>query len=126
MQSASTQADGAIDKLRLELLKITKTYLPDIEGLEIRLKTGLDEEDEGIFYQGKSFAQLSESELWDLFLVIWAAKDVQFIFCENVNALGSEAIKTLNRLVKEGAVVFASEMERSKKEMEISFSTKIE
>lgn len=127
MQEASTTADGTIDRLRLELLKITKTYLPEIKGLEIRLKTGLDDEDEGIFYNGMSFAQLSESALWDLFLEIWAEKDVQFIFCENINTLGSEAVKTLNRLVKENkAQVFASEMERSKKEIEITFLTKIE
>lgn len=127
MVEVSIQADGQLDKLRLELLKITKKYLPDIEGLEIKIKTGIDDAAEGIFYNGKSLAQLSESELWQLFELIWEQKDVYFVFCENVNALGSEAVKTMNRLVKEKkAQIFATEMDRSKKEMNISFTTKLD
>lgn len=127
MLDASQQADGSVDKLRKELLSITSTYLPKIKGLTIKVKDGLDDEDEGIFYQGKSLAQLSESELWDLFLEIWEDKGVQFIFCENINALGSQAVATMNRLVKEHkAQIFATEVDRTKNTMEISFNTKIE
>jgi hypothetical protein len=127
MEQTSMEATGTLDKLRLDLLKITRTYLPGIEGLEMKLKMGLDDEEEGIYYNGKSLAQLSESELWDLFENIWAEKGVQFVFCENITSLGSEAVKTLNRLVKEKkAQVFATAMDRSKKDMEIIFSTKID
>jgi hypothetical protein len=121
------QENASIDKLRIDLLKLTKTYLPEIDGLEVRVKVSLEDEDEGLYYQGKTLAQLSESELWDLFIKIWEDNEVRFIFCENIQDLGSEAVKTLNRLVKEKkARVFASEMDRAKKEMEISFSTKVE
>lgn len=125
-EEVSKQADASLDKLRKDLLKLTKSYLPEIEGLEIKVKTGLDDTEEGIYYNDKSLAMLSESELWDLFLLIWADKGVQFVFCENVNALGSSAVATLNRLVKEGAQVFASEMLRKQNHMTITFSTKIE
>lgn len=125
-ETASQEADGTLDKLRKDLLKLTKSYLPDIEGLEIRVKTGLDDSEEGIYYQCKTLAMLSESELWALFLQIWAEKDVQFVFCENVNSLGSDAIGILNGLVKSGAQVFASEVIRKQKHMEISFSTKVD
>lgn len=125
-ESTSQQADATLDKLRMDLLKLTKSYLPDIDRLEIRVKTGLDDTEEGIYYKGKSLAMLSESELWALFLLIWAEKDVSFVFCENVNSLGSDAVAILNKLVKEGAQVFASQMERKQNHMEVSFSTKIE
>lgn len=126
MQEASTQADGTLDKLRVDLLKLTKTYLPPIDGLTLKVKTGLDDEEEGIYYNEKTLAQLSESELWALFMQIWEQKDVSFVFCENINALGSDAISILNKLVKEGAQVFATEMVRKQKEMEFSLETKVE
>lgn len=129
MLEQSHRADGVIDELRKDLLFITSTYLPKIPGLEIRLKVNsIDngDEDEGIFYQGKSLAQLSESELWDLFILIWEDKGVRFVFCENISSLGSAAVATMNRLVKEKkARVFASEMDRSKKSMSITFESKI-
>lgn len=124
------QSESNVDKLRNELLELASAYLPTIPGLENRVKgLGIDDgdDDEGIFFQGKSLAQLSESELWDLFLQIWEEKDVHFVYAENINALGSQATATLNRLVKEKkAQVFASEVDRSKDTMEISFTTKID
>lgn len=122
-------ATDKIDQLRRELLELSSTYLPKIKGLEIRTKQmSIDngDEDEGIFYEGKSLAQLSESEIWDLFMLIWEKKSVFFVFCENISSLGSEAVATLNRLVKDKkAQVFASEVDRKKKEMEITFETAI-
>lgn len=123
------QANATIDRLRSDLLKLTSTYLPAIDGLEIRTK-GMsidnEDEDEGIFYQGKSLAQLSESELIDLFLLIWEDKQVYFVFLENISSFGSYAIDTLNRLVKQKkAQVFASEMQRDKKDLTITFETAI-
>lgn len=118
--------NGSIDQLRKDLLKITKSYLPKIEGLEIRVKVALDDEDEGIYYNGLTLAQLSESEIWDLFIRIWEDYEVRFIFCENINGLGSDAIKTMNRLVKDKkAKILATEMERGKTEMTVSFESKI-
>ena len=123
----STEADATLDKLRLELLKLTKAYLPKVEGLEVKIKTAMTDEEEGIYYHGKTLAMLSESELWGLFAEhIWPFHDVKFIFCENVNSLGSNAVSILNKLAKDGAVIFATEMERSKKEREFSITTKID
>lgn len=121
------QENDKIDKLRTDLLKITKSYLPEIPGLEVRVKVSLDDEDEGLYYQNKTLAQLSESELWDLFIKIWEDNDVRFIFCENVQDLGSDAVKTMNRLVKEKKVrIFGSEMDRDQKEMQVTFAAKVE
>lgn len=129
MEQTVVLATDQIAQLRVAILELTSTYLPKIKGLEIRTKgfsidTG--DEDEGIFYQDKSLAQLSESELWDLFLLIWEKMEVYFVFCENISSLGSQAVQTLNRLAKEKkAQIFASEVDRKKDTMEISFETKI-
>lgn len=126
-QDAVNIVNDQIDKMRKDLLKLTKTYLPDVPGLEIRVKTGIDDEDEGIYYNNKSLAMLSESELWDLFVDhIWPAKDVFFIFCDNLSSLGSEALKNMNKLLKEKkAMIFASEMDRSKDEINITVTSKL-
>lgn len=130
MEQAVVLATDQIAQLRVAILDLTSTYLPKIKGLEIRTKgMSIDngDEDEGIFYQDKSLAQLSESELWDLFLLIWEKMEVYFVFCENVSSLGSQAVQTLNRLAKEKkAQIFASEVDRKKDVMEISFETKID
>lgn len=125
-ETASLLADGALDDLRKSLLALTKTYLPDIEGLEMKIRTGLDEEEEGLYYNGKTLAMLSESELWALFTQIWELKGVRFVFCENANSLGSDAIAILNKLAKEGALIIASEMVRKQDEIEFSIQTKID
>jgi hypothetical protein len=129
-EDAVIAVNALIDTLRRDLLELTSAYLPDIKGLEIRTRsTSIDNEseDEGLYYQGKSLAQLSESELAELFLLIWKAKDVCFVFIENISSYGSAFIKLLNDLVKKGEIkVLASEMDRKKKEMEITFETKID
>lgn len=125
-QDKSQTYDGEIDELRKDLMELTQKYLPKIKGLEVRVKVGLDDEDEGIYFENKTLAQLSESELWGLFLQIWDAKGVRFVFCENISSLGSDAVAILNGLAKEGAHVFATEMERKKKEIQVTFETKIQ
>lgn len=129
-QDLVISVNALIDTLRSDLLELTSTYLPKIKGLEIRTK-GLNidngDDDEGIYYNGKSLAQLSESEITELFLLIWKHKKVCFVFIENISSYGSGFVKVLNDLVKAGDIqVFASEMDRKKKEMEISFTTKID
>ncbi len=126
LQDESQTLDAEIDELRKELLELTHKYLPKIKGLTIKVKTSLDSEEEGIYFEGMTLAQLSESELWGLFMQIWEAKGVRFIFCENVNSLGSDAISMLNKLAKEGCYIFVSEMDRSSKEMKVTFETKIQ
>jgi hypothetical protein len=129
MEQTVILANGSIDKLRSELLELTASYLPPIKGLDIRTKTSAidnEDEDEGIFYNGKSLAQLSESEYAGLWMLIWKEKNVCFVFIENISSYGSSFIKVLNDLAKRGEIkVFASEMQRGKKDMSITFETSI-
>lgn len=115
-------ADAKKDKLKMDLMKVTKKYLPEIEGLEIKIATGMDDEEEGIYYNNKTMAQLSESELWSLFFQIWEQKQVRFVFIENVSSLGTDAVGVLNMLAENGVKIFASMMDRKKGSMKISFT----
>lgn len=119
-------ADAKKDKLKLDLMKVTKKYLPEIDGLEIKIATGMDDEEEGIYFEGKTMAQLSESELWGLFFKIWEQKDVRFVFIENVSSLGTDAVAILNMLAKNDVKIFATQMDRKKQSMKISFTDTVD
>ncbi len=125
---------GELDTLREDMLKLTKRYLPKVPGLSIQVAAGLDKKDayEGVVYKvpGKKEEQplheLSESEYEDMWLKILEAEDAQFVFLENMSRFGNNVVDTLNRMVKKGANVFYTLMDRDKEEIGISFKSKIE
>jgi len=123
-------ATALLDTLRSDLRALTSTYLPKIQGLEIRTKSmSIDNgsEDEGIYFNGNSLPQLSESKYAEMWMQIWEDKKVKFVFIENISSYGSGFVKVLNDMVKRGVIkLYASEMHRGQKTMEISFETKIE
>lgn len=127
MNDNSTNLTAEIDKLRENLLKETKKCLP-IEGLSIKVATGIDKTDqeEGVFYNDQPIHQLSESEYADLWCRIWEEQGVPIVVLENITSFGSDFVKTLNQFVKNGGTVFYSMMDRKKDELEISFKAKIE
>jgi hypothetical protein len=124
---ARTRAEQIKDKNLDDLQKLTKKFMPDIKGFELRIPKGMDDDSpEGLFYNGKTLAQLSESELWGLFFEIWEQKQVRFVFVENVSSLGTNAIETLNFLATQGVKVFANSMDRKKDVMKITITDKID
>lgn len=128
IQEAATAATGQLDELREKLLKLTKSCLPKVDGLEIKVAAGLDKADkpEGVFYNDQPIHELSESEYTDLWCKIWDAAGVNFIFIENITSMGSGAVKTMNQIAKNGGMIFATHMDRSSKDMSIVFKAKID
>jgi hypothetical protein len=124
-ETAVQELDARKDDLRTELKKLTEKYLPPIEGLEVRI-ADLDSKDEGVYYNGKALAQISESELWGLFLKICAHSGINFVVVDNVTSLGSDAIDTLNMLAQQGVKVFATAMNRKRQDLKISFTGKLD
>jgi len=133
-QDASVTKTGELDDLREKMLKEVKKCLPAVEGLTIKVATGLDKEDkqEGVFYTvpGKENEQgiheLSESEYADMWCKIWEVTEVPIVVIENISSFGSSFIKTLNQFVKNGGTVFYSKMDRKVKELQVEFKSKIE
>ncbi len=130
----TTDLTAEIDKKDIEILKETKKCLPAVEGLTIKVATGIDKEDkpEGVFYlvPGKENEQgiheLSESEYADMWCKIWEMTEVPIVVIENISSFGSTFIKTLNQFVKNGGTVFYSKMDRKVKELQVEFKSKVD
>ncbi len=133
-QDQAMDKTGEPDKLRESLLKEVKKCLPSVEGLTIKVATGIDKEDkqEGVFYlvPGKEKEQgiheLSESEYADMWCKIWEMTGVPIVVIENISSFGSTFIKTLNQFVKNGGTVFYSKMDRKVKELQVEFKSKVD
>jgi len=129
LESATTKATQQLSDLDLEMLKLTSSYLPKLPGLKLKVRPSIDKDKEeiGLYYNDMTMAQLNESEFAKLWAKIYAEKEMSFLFFENVSSLGSGAISVINELAQEeGVMVFGSRMDRKKKSLEISFSTKID
>jgi hypothetical protein len=133
-QDQAMDKTAELDKLRENLLKEVKKCLPAVEGLTIKVASGIDKEDkqEGVFYlvPGKEKEQgiheLSESEYADMWCKIWEVTEVPIVVIENISSFGSTFIKTLNQFVKNGGTVFYSKMDRKVKSLQVEFKSKVE
>lgn len=127
-QELAVNATAQLDDLRENLLKLTKSCLPKVEGLEIKVAAGLDKTDkpEGVFFNDQAIHELSESEFTDMWCQIWDAAGVNFIFIENTTSMGSGAVATMNRIAKNGGIIFGTHMERSTKDMSVVFKSKLD
>lgn len=124
----SVELSGEIDAIEEKILKLTRKCIPKVEGLEIKLALGIDKtgKEEGVFYNGKSISILSESEYIDLWCLIFEAAGMNVIVIENITSLGSDTVATLNRLVKNGAQIFATRVDRKEKKVKVVFSSKFD
>lgn len=119
------QYDIRKDQLRNDLKNLVTDILPPVEGLEVVTEDPIDGRGQGVYYKGFTLAQLSESELWELYLQICLSQDIKCVFIENIQDLGTEAINTINYLAKRGVNIFATEMRR-KELNRITFHAEIE
>lgn len=123
-ETHSQNADAKEKKILQDVKELQAEILPDIKG--VSLVTEDTHEDgkvikEGLYWNGKNFAQLSESETWDLVLMIWRKYKVRVVVVDNYSSLGSMAAEILQKLSKDGAYILAAQMDRSKKELEIIY-----
>jgi predicted RNase H-like nuclease (RuvC/YqgF family) len=129
LEEGSLLATSKLQELDLELMKLTKTYLPKIEGLKIKVRPSLDKEKEeiGMYYFDMPVSQLNESKFEKMWAQIFVEKEMGFLFFENLSHLGSGAVGLLNELSKEeGVMIFGTLMDRKKKSLQINFNAKIE
>jgi GTPase SAR1 family protein len=127
----------AIDELRLAKKQFIEMFTPKIEGLKVIIDEGIDKNnveegeddnpdkdlDEGLYYNGRTMQELSESELWKFFMLICKELGVRFLFIENAQSLGTDAADTINWFVQEGyGNVFYTAMMRGQKELQFSIN----
>lgn len=116
----------AIEKQRSLYKQFVKEYTPKIEDFEI-VVAGLEdvEKEEGMYYKSRTILELSESELWDLYIQLITLMRVRVMIIENILDLGTDAIDRVNWFLERGGKVFYSAMERGTYDSKIMFLDKI-
>lgn len=127
MEEASVAATGKIDELRTQLLKLTKSCLPKVEGLTIKVTAGLDKtaNTDGVYYNDTPIHELSESQYITMWCLILEAAGVKQLFIENITSLGSHAAETLNELSKNGVIVFTTRQDRKVDVIGVTFKKEV-
>lgn len=123
-ETLSQKADNAEKELLKEVKELQAEILPDIKGVELITEDTQENGKlikEGLYWNGKNTAQLSESEFWKLVLEIWRKFKVKVIVIDNFQSLGTMAVEILERLEKDGAYILAAEMDRKTKSLNINY-----
>lgn len=123
-ETLSQKADAQEKALNKSITELQSEILPDIKGVELVTEDTHEDgkmKKEGLYWNGKNTAQLSESEFWKLVLEIWRKFKVKIIVIDNYQSLGSMAVEILEKLEKDGAYILAAEMNRQIKELAISY-----
>ncbi len=122
LETLVARADTKKDGIRELLRNLVADVLPPIDGLEVVTEESIDGKPIGVYVNGKTMAQLSESELYQFAFQIWTKNNPSMVFIENIGVLGSNAIATLNELAKSGSVyVWATELVRGQDEIKFEF-----
>lgn len=127
-QEAAVTATGQLETMREQLLKLTKSCLPKVEGLTIKVAAGLDKEDkpEGVFYFDQPLHELNQSKYETMWAKMVVEEDTPFLFFENLNNFGSNTQGLLNSLSKEeGVVIFGTRTDPGVKEMGVAFKATV-
>lgn len=113
-----------IDEYAKTKQQLVEMFTPKVEGFEVCIPDE-NEKREGLFYKGMSLDKLSESELWEMATQLWQVMNVQMVFVENINSLGTGAVEKFNEFIAQGGYVFATMMNRAEKNLKITFDTSI-
>lgn len=135
-ESEYIRLDGRLTEYRKAKSEFIKTITPDVEGLEVCIPDDMIDESveetevekdlrDGIYYNGQSVAELSESELWSFYLLLLRALNVNIVLIENISSLGSGAVEMLNYYASTGGYILASEMKREEKNLRVIITDKI-
>lgn len=128
-----TRLSALLEECKKLQLELTRSFTPDIEGLEI-VTDGMnidepegkkDTRSEGLYYREKTPLEMSESELWDFCLQLWHHFQVRIVIIENIQDLGTNAIERVNWFAKNGGRVFYTAMERTIKKTQVTYLDEI-
>lgn len=122
-ETAAQLADAKEKELLDDLKKLQAEIIPDIRGAEFLLEDEIENgkvvRKEGLYYNGFSLPQTSESEFFELVMKIWKKNKVKIVVIDGFSNLGSAAVDMLNKLKKDGAYILYTEMRRGQDKIEI-------
>ena len=118
-----TRLQNILDEVKKAKKEFIAAITPNIEGFEVCVP---DEENtrEGLFYNGYSPLELSESELWGFYLKLLQALNIRVVVIENISSLGSKAIEMLNYYAENGGYILGSLMNRAEKNLKVTVQDK--
>lgn len=124
-ENISIKADAKEKEILKSVKELQAEILPDIKGVELVTEDTHEDggvmKKEGLYWDGRNIAQLSESEWWTLVLMIWRKYKVKIVVIDNYQSLGSMAVESLTKLANDGAYILAAEMSRDKKVLEVVY-----
>jgi len=124
-ETLAQKFDAKEKELLEEVKELQSEIIPDVKGVELLLDDEMENgkviRPEGLYRKGINSAKMSESEWWSLCMEIWRKNKVQILVIDNLSSLGSMAVEMIEKLIKDGAFVFAAEMDRTKKSIEIEY-----
>lgn len=123
-ETLSQKADGKEKQILQSLKELQAEILPDIKGVELVTEDQYDNnvlKKEGLYWNGRNAAQMSETEFWSLVMQIWRKYKVKIVVIDNMQSLGSAGVELLQKLAADGAYILAAEMNRKKKTLEINY-----
>jgi DNA repair ATPase RecN len=123
-ETLSQKADAKEKELLQEVKDLQAEILPNIKGMEIVTEDTTDNgvtKKEGLYRDNKNVNQLSETEWVETVVEIWRKYKVKVVVLDNIGSLGSKGIAVLEKLNNDGCYVLAAEMNRSQKELQISY-----
>lgn len=123
-ETMSQKADAKEKELLQEVKDLQAEILPNIKGMEIITEDTTEDgvtRKEGLYRDGKNVAQLSETEWAETVTEIWRKYKVKVVVLDNIGTLGTKGIAVLEKLNNDGCHVLAAEMNRSQKELQISY-----
>jgi DNA repair exonuclease SbcCD ATPase subunit len=123
-EDLSQKADAKEKELLQEVKDLQAEILPNIKGMEIVTEDTTEDgvaKKEGLYRDGKNVNQLSETEWVETIVEIWRKYKVKVVVLDNIGSLGSKGVSVLEKLNNDGCHVLAAEMNRSQKELQISY-----
>jgi hypothetical protein len=123
-ETLSQQADAKEKELKKEMKELQAEILPDIKNVELVMEDTHEDGKmvkEGLYWEGRNVAQLSESEWFAIVLQIWRKYKVRIVVIDNFQSLGTKAVEIIEKLIKDGAYVLAAEMKRGTQTLEIEY-----
>lgn len=124
-ETISQNADAGEKQLLKEMKELQAEILPDIKGVELVMEDTHEDgvpKKEGLYWNGRNVAQMSETEWWDIVLLIWRKYKVKVVVIDNYQSLGSDAVDILQKLSKDGCYILAAEMNRQQKTLQIDYN----
>ena len=124
-EDLSQKADAQEKELLEYVKELQAEIIPDVKGVELVLEDEYEDGElirrAGMYRGGVNAAQMSETEWISTVFEILRKNKTKILVIDNYQSLGSLGVEVINKLHKDGCYVFAAEMNREKKEIEIQY-----